>query len=118
MEGRMRESAGLVGRGSVSGIAVGGHAYVFVQRVIEICGSGKYPQEVILGHLMAHEIGHVLLGDNSHSPQGMMSARFSSGDLRLALDGLLFFDSKQAALMKERLAAQVPARRGTNGRNQ
>jgi hypothetical protein len=111
MEGRMRESAGLVGRGSVSGMAVGGHAYVFLQRVIEICGSRKYPEEVILGHLMAHEIGHVLLGDNSHSAEGMMSARFSSGDLRLALDGLLFFDSKQSVLMRDRLAAQVEARR-------
>ena len=111
MEGRMRESAGLVGRGPVSGIAVGAHAYVFLHRVVEICDSGKYPQEIILGVLIAHEVGHVLLGSNSHWPQGIMSAKLSSADLRLALDDLLFFDEKQAATMRDRLAAQRVAKR-------
>ena len=111
MEGRMRESAGLAGRGLVSGIAVGGHAYVFQQRVVEACGNGKYPQDVVLGHLMAHELGHVLLGENSHSPLGLMSAKLSPRDLRLALDGMLFFDSNQAARMKDRLSRQRVAER-------
>ncbi len=111
MEGRMRESAGLAGRGLVSGIAVGGHAYVFQQRVVEACGNGKYPQDVVLGHLMAHELGHVLLGENSHSPLGLMSAKLSPRDLRLALDGMLFFDSNQAVRMKDRLSRQRVAER-------
>ena len=100
----MRESAGLSDAKAVSGIAVGAHSYVFLQRVMETCDGGKYPQELILGHLMAHELGHVLLGENSHSPQGIMSTRLSPGDLKLALDRLLFFDSKQAAQMRSRFS--------------
>ena len=109
METRMRESAGLNSGKTVPGFAVGGLTYVFLAQVLEICGTGKYPQEVILGHVMAHEVGHVLLGDNSHSPQGLMSARFSPGDLKLALNSLLFFDSKQAARMRDRLGPQETA---------
>jgi len=30
-------------------------------------------QALILGHLMAHEVGHLLLGPNSHSSKGVMS---------------------------------------------
>ena len=111
MEGRMRESAGLVGRGPVSGIAVGGHAYVFLQRVVEICENGRFPEEIILGDLMAHEVGHVLLGSNSHSPQGIMSAKLSPADLRLAIDSLLFFDARQAATIRDRLAGPRVAKR-------
>jgi hypothetical protein len=51
----------------------------------EICGNGKYPQEIILRALIAHEVGHVLLGTNSHAPRGIMSAMLSPADLRLAI---------------------------------
>ena len=39
---------------------------------------------VILGHAAAHEIGHLLLGSNSHSPFGLMRARWSGQDLQNA----------------------------------
>jgi len=102
MEGRMRTSAGLSKANAVPGFAVAGHAYVFLQRLLEICSNGRYPQDLILGVLMAHEVGHVLLGDNSHSPQGIMNAKLSPADLRLAQDRLLFFDARQATRIKVR----------------
>ena len=109
----MRTSAHIPHAKRVSGIAVGDHAYVFFQRLMEICDSGKYPQEIVLGPLMAHELGHVLLGQNSHSREGIMSGRVSPGELQLALNGLLFFDAKQTAKLRNRLATPVTARRRT-----
>ena len=45
----------------------------------------------ILGHASAHEIGHLLLGSNSHSSAGLMRANWWSKDLRVpAREGLLF----------------------------
>ena len=35
---------------------------------------------VVLGHILAHEIGHILIGKNEHSPSGLMKAKFSAGD--------------------------------------
>ncbi len=35
---------------------------------------------IVLGHILAHEIGHILIGKNEHSPSGLMKARFSGGD--------------------------------------
>ena len=109
MESLLRKSAHLPQKDRVSGIAVGERAYVFFQRLTEICEDGTYPRSLVLGHLMAHEVGHILLGENSHSPAGLMSGRLSPAELRLALDSLLFFNPKQAAKMRERLAGQLTA---------
>ncbi len=49
---------------------------------------------VILGHAAAHEIGHLLLGSNSHSPQGLMRARWSRQDLQNAGIGQSSFHAR------------------------
>ena len=51
----------------------------------------------LLGHGIAHEIGHLLLGTDSHSPTGLMSARWSSQELKLAAYSKLTFSDEQAA---------------------
>jgi hypothetical protein len=42
-----------------------------------------FPDDIgrALGRVLAHEIGHVLLGANSHRPSGLMRARFLAQDL-------------------------------------
>jgi hypothetical protein len=42
---------------------------------------------MLLGRVIAHEIGHALLLTTRHSPDGLMRARFGAGELRPALDG-------------------------------
>ena len=45
----------------------------------------------ILGNGMAHEMGHVLLGSNSHAPIGIMRAKWEPKDLfDISLSSLLF----------------------------
>jgi hypothetical protein len=60
----------------------------------------------LLGHGIAHEIGHLLLGTNSHSPSGLMCANWGAKELRLASRGQLNFSAQQA----ETIRADVQAR--------
>lgn len=78
----------------VLGRAAGGtgRAYVFTQRVIETALSNGYNAELLLGRVMAHEIGHLLLRENSHSRTGIMR-----GHLRLSTQRLETFTMPQAA---------------------
>lgn len=57
----------------------------------------------MLGYVIAHEIGHLLLGANSHSPFGLMRAHWQPDDLRLASRGGLYFTSAQATFIRSRL---------------
>jgi len=40
----------------------------------------------VLGHVMAHELGHLLLGSNAHSRQGIMCPNWHGGEMQLARD--------------------------------
>jgi hypothetical protein len=69
-----------------------------------------YAPELTLGQLLgrgiAHEIGHLLLGTNSHSPTGLMSAQWSEQELKLAAFLQFGFSKDQA----DRIRGDVRAR--------
>ena len=67
---------------------------------------------VLLGHVMAHEIGHLLLGTNSHSPLGLMRAHWEAVDLERAAKGQLLFTAQESERMKRR-AQTASAKRET-----
>jgi len=76
-------------------------AAVFYDRVAELARSGAASLDVILGYAVAHEIGHLLLGSNSHSAMGVMRAKWSRQDLGSAADGGLLFTAHQAVVIRE-----------------
>ena len=49
-------------------------ATVFYDRVVELARRLGIFLEVVLGHAITHEIGHLVLGSYSHSPTGLMRA--------------------------------------------
>jgi hypothetical protein len=63
-------------------------------------------ETLLLGHLMAHEIGHLLLGAGNHSPTGLMRARWQQQELELIRRRTLAFTSGQA----ESIRAQTQER--------
>jgi hypothetical protein len=63
----------------------------------------------ILGHAIAHEIGHVLLRRDSHAAGGLMRSRWNRNDLREMSAGSLRFTPEEA----ERLRAGVVRRAGS-----
>jgi len=57
-------------------------AYIFYDRIQSWVGqSGKVTPYEILGRTIAHEVGHLLLGPNSHSLSGIMRAAWNPEDL-------------------------------------
>jgi hypothetical protein len=69
----------------------GAHASIFYDRVQSIAAAECLPPYIALGHAMAHELGHVLLRSNDHSPAGLMEPRWNKATWRLASQGLLGF---------------------------
>jgi len=65
-----------------------------------------------LGDVMAHELGHLLLGTNAHSQQGIMQAHWQSRQLRDISMGHMLFTTEQAERIRERVAMahkEIPA---------
>jgi hypothetical protein len=61
----------------------------------------------LLGHVVAHEIGHLLLGTNSHSDVGIMRPQWNGRDLANASKGELHFTQAQGQTMRARVAASL-----------
>jgi hypothetical protein len=78
-------------------------ASIFYGRVKELAKGGRASIEVILGHAVAHEIGHLLLGSNSHSSRGLMRASWNRQELQQAVAGELLFTQGEVARIREGL---------------
>jgi hypothetical protein len=81
-------------------------ASVFYHRVETLAVDLACPRAVILGHALAHEIGHLLLGTNSHSPNGIMRANWTEKELLSASAGRFGFFPQQAATMRADVRAR------------
>jgi hypothetical protein len=60
----------------------------------------------LMGDVFAHELGHLLLGSNTHSVRGIMSAHWLGTELRLISQGSIGFLPSQSHRMKERMASR------------
>ena len=77
-------------------------AYVFYQRVEELCGH-EFPKAPVLGHMIAHELGHLLLGSNTHSRSIIMHVPWRSWELQRACEFGMRFTKQQS----DRIRANV-----------
>jgi hypothetical protein len=82
---------------------------IFYERVTGLAQGANATLPVLLGRAMAHEIGHLLLGANSHSRTGIMRAFWSGRDLGLDGRPYLLFTPEQSRHMKSRLAERAEA---------
>ena len=63
----------------------------------------------LLGHVIAHELGHLLLGSNSHSANGIMRARWRGEELLAAEQGGLSFSFCEKKRLQIAMAARTLA---------
>ena len=83
----------------------GGGAYsdVFYPSVEKLRSDSDASRSRLLGHVMAHEIGHLLLGTHSHSAFGIMQPCWQGKELQRIGMGTLLFTPEQARKMRARL---------------
>ncbi len=62
---------------------------------------------VILGVAIAHEIGHLLLGRDAHSPTGIMRGRWDRAQLQRALWGRQLFSPDQSTRIRVAMEARM-----------
>jgi len=58
----------------------------------------------ILGSVIAHEMGHLLLGSNAHAISGIMRPHWESGELHRIAMGTLLFLPEESKRMRARIA--------------
>jgi hypothetical protein len=106
----LRASRGL--KASTVGISFsaedgqGCYADLFYEPILQLQEETHASASVILAHAMAHELGHLLLGTNSHSPSGLMRAHWTREDLSKASKGNLQFSREQSLGIMNRIASQ------------
>ena len=77
-------------------------AYIFYRQVEAQARQYDYSLPMILASAIAHEVGHLLLPDGRHSPEGLMRACWTSDDFHRANQGQLRFSNEQAAQIRGR----------------
>jgi hypothetical protein len=65
----------------------------------------------VLGHAIAHEIGHLLLNLESHSATGIMRGDWDLNDLQGVASGFLLFTAQQAEVIRAEVVRRVGVRR-------
>jgi hypothetical protein len=90
-------------------------AAVYWPRVLELEKSKLAERSAILGCMMAHEIGHLLLDDGGHPEYGIMRGFWGDDDLRAIAKGRLLFTGEQGRRMSF-LVAKRALREGPCGK--
>ena len=79
---------------------------VYYEAVESLATTKQTDPRTLLGHVMAHELAHLLLGPK-HSHQGIMRAAWDNFDLSAMRQGVLKFTPDQAARLRELLHGSV-----------
>jgi hypothetical protein len=77
---------------------------IFYDRVEEMQPGGD-GTGIVLGHIMTHELTHVLEAQNAHTESGIMRSRWNDGDFRAMRMGGLYFSDADIRAIYGNLAA-------------
>jgi hypothetical protein len=88
----------------LSADGTGCYSDIFFAPIVDLHSSSGQDIGPILGHVMAHEIAHLLLGANSHSEAGIMRAHWQGKELVGTSKGELLFTEEQSQAMRQWLS--------------
>jgi hypothetical protein len=75
-------------------------ANIYYEDASSLAARTGYSLHHIVGCVMAHELGHLLLGPGSHAETGIMKAHWGAAELRLIVGSGLHFTPQQAKLIR------------------
>jgi hypothetical protein len=79
-------------------------AYAFYDKIAEFAQQNALDSARVLGCVIAHEMGHLLLGSGAHSGDGIMRAPWSFVETYRIRTGVIEFSKEHAAAIRNRLA--------------
>ncbi len=91
---------------SAFGMSMGRNIIISCERLQDVAKNGEQTCEKILGLTVAHEIGHALLGSNSHSARGIMRLHWDPEDLQKESRQSSYFTEEQVQLIHQNRMAQ------------
>jgi hypothetical protein len=89
------------------GLAAGDLASVSLRRVKEEAAAFEVSVHTVLAPTLAHEIGHLLLVAQGHSPSGIMRAHWRCEDYERAPRGAFSFTARQAQSIRAEVRKRV-----------
>lgn len=81
-------------------------AWVFYDRVTDFAAAQGISPERLLAGVIAHELGHLLLGQNAHSSAGLMHSYWSHTELRAIECARLVFSDTESVRIQRGVAAR------------
>jgi hypothetical protein len=90
----------------------GSYASIYTEAIRGSRLLGTVSEGNMLGYVAAHEIGHLLLGRDSHSSSGLMSPVWRAGEVSRAAKGNLFFTTQEREKIHARLLLVVSSPQG------
>ena len=100
---RMSRNPGVLGTAASSNGNGATIATLYYGRIASQCGRFGVDAPLLLGHVMAHEMGHLLLPAGGHTAAGLMKAGWDMHQSVLASAGKLTFAPNQASLIRAHL---------------
>ena len=91
-------------------VPAGGHgsiANAFFHRVDEIARWTGVARALVLGHIMAHEVGHLLSHQRRHSSKGVMRAAWDGKDLLRTVSVSLRFTPREAERIRRNVSERM-----------
>ena len=82
-------------------------ANVFAQDSEELADRRGMRRGAVLGDIVAHELGHLLLGLGSHSRTGIMQAPWGDKELKRVAQGLITFAPAELERMRTNVSARM-----------
>ena len=103
-------SAAALGVAPATGSDRGAIAYAFYERIRQFSENHSVEIVPILGSVIAHELGHLLLPHGSHSRGGVMNGVWDDVQAVRAAEGLLSFSASESMSIRATLRASEGAR--------
>jgi hypothetical protein len=97
--------ADIFGQSFQDAAGEGNYVLVYYASIKAFRAATTVPAGELLGCVVAHELGHLLLGTASHSATGLMSAVWQDPELRQVVRGNLLFTGGEGEHMRFRFAA-------------
>jgi len=115
VEVRLVNAPASTARGTLGAAAVdleqraGTLATVYVDRIVAMAAQSGVDVGELIGRVVAHEIGHLILGTTDHAASGLMRPAWTSAEIRRRRPWDWIFSAEQGAEMRYRLQARDEA---------